>query len=122
MVEYLGEQHCCRSAQEIFDGVRGAGGKAGIASVYRVLDTLTALRLVQRVEIGDGVARYEGVLPDGGHHHHHHHLVCRTCGRVEPFEDGPLERALARVAADRGYAMDAHDVVLHGLCRPCRAA
>ena len=120
VVEYLGDQHCCRSAQEIFDGVRGAGGKAGIASVYRVLDTLTALRLVQRVEIGDGVARYESVQPDGGHHHHH--LVCRTCGRVEPFEDGPLEQALERVADDRGYAMDAHDVVLHGLCSPCRAA
>lgn len=120
VVEYLGEQHCCRSAQEIFDGVRGAGGKAGIASVYRVLDTLTELRLVQRVDIGDGIARYESVLADGGHHHHH--LVCRDCGRVEPFEDGTLERALDSVAVDHGYAMDAHDVVLHGLCPACRAA
>lgn len=119
VVEYLGGQDCCRSAQEIFDGVRADGGRVGVASVYRVLDTLTALRLVQRVEIGDGVARYERAQPDG---HHHHHLVCDGCGKVEPFEDVPLERALERVAGTHGYAMDAHDVVLHGACGDCRAA
>jgi Fur family transcriptional regulator, ferric uptake regulator len=117
VVEYLGEQGCCRSAQEIFDGIRSTGGQAGIASVYRVLETLTELRLVQRVEIGDGVARFEVAFPAG--EHHHHHLVCDDCGRVEPFEDSPLERALARIAAAHGYAMDGHDVVLHGACGTC---
>lgn len=119
VVEHLGGQGCCRSAQEIFDGIRQSRGRVGIASVYRILDTLAALRLVQRVEIGDGIARYEPSQPDG---HHHHHLVCRACGKVEPFEDIPLEQALARVAGSHGYAMDAHDVVLHGACGDCRAA
>lgn len=120
VVEYLDAQDCCRSAQEIFDGIRSAGGKAGIASIYRVLDTLAELRLVQRVDLGDGSARYEGVLPEGGHHHHH--LVCRGCGSVEPFEDSALERALHRIAGEHDYAMDTHDVVLHGSCTRCRAA
>ncbi len=119
VVEHLGLQDCCRSAQEIFDGIRDAGGTAGIASVYRVLETLAALRLVQRVDIGDGVSRFEAVLPDG--EHHHHHLVCDACGRVEPFEDASLEDALERVAGSRGYTMAAHDVVLHGACQRCRS-
>jgi Fur family transcriptional regulator, ferric uptake regulator len=119
VVQYLAEQSCCRSAQEIFDGIRGTGRPVGIASVYRALDTLSALRLVLRIDIGDGVARYEPTQADG---HHHHHLVCGRCGSVEPFEDPTLERALVRVAESHGYAMDGHDVVLHGACGDCGAA
>jgi Fur family ferric uptake transcriptional regulator len=119
VVEHLGRQTCCLSAQEIFDGVRAAGGHVGIATVYRVLETLSDLRLLQRVDIGDGVARYEPAYPDGTHHHHH--LVCDDCGSVEPFEDAALERALQRVAGQHGYVMDDHEVVLHGACGTCRA-
>jgi Fur family ferric uptake transcriptional regulator len=118
VVGHLGRQTCCLSAQEIFDGIRATGGHVGIATVYRVLETLSELRLVQRVDIGDGVARYEPAYPDGSHHHHH--LVCDGCGRVEPFEDVVLERALHRVAGRHGYAMDDHEVVLHGACEACR--
>jgi Fur family transcriptional regulator, ferric uptake regulator len=120
VVTYLAEQHCCRSAHEIFGGIHTAGGKVGIASVYRVLETLAELRLVQRVDLGDGIARFEAALPEG--ERHHHHLVCSACGRVEPFSDDGLELALERVAGKLGYAMDQHEVVLHGACGDCRAA
>lgn len=117
VVEYLGRQDCCISAQQLFDGLRADGRGVGIATVYRVLEQLADLRLVHRVDLGEGVARYEPALPDGAHHHH---LVCGDCGRVEPFSDAALERALSRVAGARGYDLDAHDVVLHGACGDCR--
>jgi Fur family ferric uptake transcriptional regulator len=119
VIDYLAARECCVSAQELHDGLRSEGTSVGIASVYRVLDQLTALRLVHRVDLADGVSRFEPALPGG---EHHHHLVCGTCGKVEPFDDGPLERALSRVAGDRGYTLDQHDVVLHGSCGACRAA
>jgi len=117
VVEFLGRQDCCVSAQEIHDGVRGAGARVGIASVYRALDGLTGLGLVQRVDLGDGTSRFERAEPTGDHHHH---LVCGECGKVEPFEDSALEDALARVAGGRGYEVAAHDVVLRGACEDCR--
>ena len=117
VVQYLERQGCCSSAQEIFDGIRDRGERVGIASVYRVLDLLAELHLVQRVDIGDGIARFEPAQPDG---EHHHHLVCDDCGKVEAFFDPSLERALTRVAGKLGYGMDAHDVVLHGACGDCR--
>jgi len=118
VVEHLGEQSCCRSAQEIFDGIRDEGGRVGIASVYRALDQLVELRLVQRVELGDGIARFEPSHLDG---EHHHHLVCDDCGKVEPFSDPGLERALEQAARRLEYGMRAHEVVLHGHCGDCRA-
>jgi Fur family transcriptional regulator, ferric uptake regulator len=117
VVELLGEQDCCLSAQEIHDAVRARGGRVGIASVYRALDGMDALGLVQRIDLGDGVARFEPAHAGGDHHHH---LVCDDCGKVEPFEDSSLETAIERVADGRGYTVAAHDVVLRGACEDCR--
>ena len=116
VVEHLGEQPCCRSVQEIFDGIREEGGLVGIASVYLVLDQLVELGLVQRVELGDGIARFEPSHADGDHHHH---LVCDDCGKVEPFSDPGLERALEQTASRLAYDMRGHEVVLHGQCGGC---
>jgi Fur family transcriptional regulator, ferric uptake regulator len=119
VVSLLGSQECCLSAQEIFDRLRGSGRRVGIATVYRVLDLLTGLQLVQRVDVGDGIARFEPAHPDG---EHHHHLVCGHCGRVVAFEDPALERALAGLSTRLGHDVAAHDVVLRGECADCLAA
>ena len=116
VVDLLGAQICCLTAQEIFDELRASGRAVGIASVYRILELLTTEGFVQRIDLGAGIARYEPVWPDG----HHHHLVCDSCGKVEAFEDTALERALSRVEQSSGYAVAAHDVVLHGSCGTCR--
>lgn len=118
VVEFLARQECCLSAQEIHDAVRAGGARIGLASVYRALEGLDELGLVQRVDLGDGVSRFERADPRG---EHHHHLVCGDCGKVEPFEDAALEAAIAGVAGGRGYEVAAHEVVLRGACGDCRA-
>ena len=117
VVEALGEQDCCLTAQQIFDKLRARGHTVGIASVYRILDLLTNEGYVQRIDIGAGTSRYEPILNGG---EHHHHLVCDECGKIEPFGDRALERALGRVEESSGYEVSLHDVVLHGSCGDCR--
>jgi Fur family transcriptional regulator, ferric uptake regulator len=119
VVELLGRQHCCLTAQEIFDQLRAAGRPVGLASVYRVVDELTDQGLLQRIDLGAGTARYEPLLPTG---EHHHHLVCEDCGKVEAFEDDELELALTRLERRSGYSVAGHDVVLRGACADCRTA
>jgi len=118
VVELLGRQGCCVSAQELHDSLRAAGARVGVATVYRVLEGLDGLGLVQRIDLGDGISRFEPAHPDGDHHHH---LVCDDCGKVEPFEDQTLETAIEHVAIGHGYAVAAHDVVLRGACEDCRS-
>jgi Fur family ferric uptake transcriptional regulator len=118
VVELLGRQECCLTAQEIFDALRAEGRQVGIASVYRVLDLLSARGLVQRIDVGAGIARYEPLLASG---EHHHHLVCEGCGKVEAFADEGLEAALHLVEGRTGYTVAGHDVVLRGACRDCAA-
>lgn len=114
VVELLATQDCCRTAQEIYDELRGTGRPVGLASVYRTLDQLSADGFLQRIDLGDGTTRYEPVRED-----HHHHLVCDTCGKVEAFADERLERALHRVEDETGYRVATHDVVLRGSCSDC---
>ena len=78
------------------------------------------MRLVQRLDVGDGSARYEPALPGG--EHHHHHLICDRCGRVTPFEDPKLERAIDDLGRRLDYSVGDHDVILRGKCPQCTAA
>jgi Fur family ferric uptake transcriptional regulator len=116
VVSLLGRQNCCLSAHEISEALRDSGTDVGIASIYRALEVLHGMGLVQRVEFGKGVARFEPVTPGG---EHHHHAVCDRCGRVTPFEDERLERHLDRLAGDLRHSMSGHDLVIHGECRRC---
>ncbi len=118
VVELLAEQDCCLTAQEIFDELRERDRRVGIASVYRALDLLTGMKLVQRLEIGEGVARYEPAHAGG---EHHHHVVCDHCGTVAVFEDERLEQALDRLGERLGYHLEGHEVVLRGTCPSCGA-
>lgn len=117
VVSLLGGQNCCLSAHEISQALHESGGDVGIASIYRALELLHGMGLVQRVEFGEGTARYEPVIPGG---EHHHHAVCEKCGRVTPFEDERLERQLEHLAGQLKHSMRGHDLVIRGECSRCR--
>jgi Fur family ferric uptake transcriptional regulator len=117
VIELLDGQDCALSAQAIEDALRDSGRRVGRATIYRALEELTRVGLIAKVEIGDGVARYEAVFPDGAAHHHH--LVCDSCRVLIPFTDDALERAIRRIGKRSAFAVDDHDVTLHGICSNC---
>jgi Fur family ferric uptake transcriptional regulator len=118
VVGALSELGCSVTAKEIADLLDEQGQSVGLASIYRALDLLDRMRLVNRFEVGEGVARYEPAHPGG---EHHHHLVCQSCGSVSAFEDPGLERAIEKLSRRVDYAIDAHDVTLRGECPACHA-
>jgi len=112
----LDAQPCALSAYEMETALRDQGRAVARASVYRILDELEGLGLVARLEVGQGIARYEPVREEG----HHHHLVCDSCGEVIPFADEELERTIHRVAERVTFDVAEHEIVLHGSCADCR--
>jgi Fur family transcriptional regulator, ferric uptake regulator len=116
VVEALAGHDCAVTALDLDDELRRRRPSVGRASVYRALEQLEGLGLVQRIEVCRGTAGYERVDPTG---HHHHHAICRDCGRMVPFEDPRLERALEHVAGEMAFDVTEHDVVLRGLCERC---
>jgi Fur family ferric uptake transcriptional regulator len=125
LIALLDDQRCALSAAEMEEALAasasgGSGGSArpvARASIYRILEELEALKLVTRVEVGQGLARFEAHRSEG----HHHHMVCDACGVVIPFEDDELERSIQRLAKKVTFTVAEHDVVLHGSCAECSA-
>jgi Fur family ferric uptake transcriptional regulator len=118
VLELLDDQRCALTAVEIEDALRAKRRRVSRASVYRILDELERLSLVQRVETGQAMIRYERVCAT---EEHHHHLVCDSCGLVMPFSDAGLERAIDKLSERVPLAVSEHEIVLHGACRDCAA-
>jgi Fur family ferric uptake transcriptional regulator len=120
VVELLDSQQCALTAVEIEDALRGGEARRRVsrASVYRILEELERLRLVQRVETGQAMVRYERVCE---HEEHHHHLVCDECGVVMPFSDKALESAIETLSERVPLKVSEHEIVLHGSCSDCAA-
>lgn len=116
VIELLEQQPCALSAAEIEQRLEAGGRPTGRASIYRVLEELVEHGLVQRLELGEGLARYERSEPGG---EHHHHLLCEACGRLVPFADPELERAIGRLGQRQGFRVSEHEIVLRGDCGAC---
>jgi Fur family transcriptional regulator, ferric uptake regulator len=121
LIDLLARQDCALSALEIEDALRrGRRGQrpVGRASIYRVLELLHAHDLVNRLDLGDGTARYERTDPAG--EHHHHHLVCADCGKLVAFKDPALERSIDQLSHRLGFTTTDHEVTLRGSCPDCQ--
>jgi Fur family ferric uptake transcriptional regulator len=116
VVEALAGHDCAVTALDLDEELRRRKPAVGRASVYRALEQLEQLGLVQRMEVVRGTAGYERVTPGG---EHHHHAICRQCGRMMPFEDSSLERAIAKLSDEISFEVTDHDVVLRGTCERC---
>jgi Fur family ferric uptake transcriptional regulator len=116
LLELLDSQACARSALEIEDALRTSKRPVARASIYRILDVLERLHLVQKVQVGDDMARYEAIRTGDGHHHH---LVCDCCGTVVPFTDDALEDAIRKLSRRVPMRVAEHEIVLHGACEVC---
>jgi Fur family ferric uptake transcriptional regulator len=88
----------------------------GRATVFRTLEVLVELGVIERLDLPNGEHAYVGCEPT-----HHHHVVCSRCGRTSEIRDADLKRVVLRVAQQTGYRVDDHRLELFGLCPGCLA-
>lgn len=89
------------------------------ATLYRIIETFTDLKVVHPVLQAHQNVAYELVEPFA---RHHDHLICRRCRRTIDIYDCRLEEALKSISDDRGFSIDFHQMELHGLCPECQKA
>lgn len=108
------------TVEEIHALARATHPDIGIATIYRSVQVLQELHIIDKVSFGDGYARYE--LGEGNCEDkpHHHHAICRDCGRIWSFEDDLLEAVEQALFERKGFQVLDHDVKFYGYCRECR--
>lgn len=107
------------TAEEIFDLAREKSPEIGLATVYRALQVLVDLHVIDRISLDDGFARFELSRELGSGKHRHHHAICLGCKRIFSLEEdllGPLEDS---VMERLGFSVTDHEVKLYGYCRMC---
>ena len=99
------------AAEDIYEVIKEGYPEIGLATVYRTLQLLLEMQLVDRINLDDGCVRYEiGHIFEGDTKHSHHHLICRTCGKVLPFEDDLLEELERHIEEDTGFHVLDHEL------------
>ncbi|GAB3591539.1 hypothetical protein GCM10027446_09790 [Angustibacter peucedani] len=113
----LAARHAHLSADQVVSAVAEQDPAVHRASVYRALETLSQLGVVQHVHVGHGTTTYHlaGDEP-------HLHAQCEGCGAVVDLQGELLDDVAAQVEAEHGFSLDPSHVALSGTCAACRAA
>jgi Fur family ferric uptake transcriptional regulator len=106
------------SAEDVYLLVKEKSPEIGLATVYRTLELLTELKVVDKINFGDGVSRYD--LRKEGDNHFHHHLVCIQCGSVQEIEEDLLDDVEAIVEDKFKFKVKDHRLTFHGVCNICQ--
>lgn len=107
------------TAEEIYEIVKADFPEIGLATVYRTIQLLVELDLVESIQLGDGYVRYEIGKFQGEEAHHHHHLICIECGKIISFRDDLLDELEARIMESASFQVINHEVKLYGYCKEC---
>ncbi|NUB06499.1 transcriptional repressor [Azospirillum sp. Vi22] len=84
--------------------------RISIATVYRTMRLLEDAQVIEKVDLGDGRARYEEASTD-----HHHHLIDTRSGRIIEFASPELEALKERIARELGYRIVGHRLEIYGV-------
>lgn len=100
---------------EIFDAARISDPSLGLVTVYRTLEKLEELGLIQRVHQQRGCQAFlragEG---------HQHLLLCERCGKAVLFEGDDLTTLFSRISEQSGFEIKDHWLQVTGVCAECK--
>ena len=110
------------TAEDIYELVKEDYPEIGLATIYRTVQLLREMQLVDRINLDDGCVRYEigeNTYGDTNGKHHHHHLICKACGKVVPFEEDLLDELERLVEQETGFCVSDHELKFYGQCQEC---
>ena len=102
-------------ADEVYQRVRKKQPRLSLSTVYRTLQTLKELGLIEEVHLDETHHHYEIKAV-----HEHHHLICLGCGKVVEFECPMTTRMKENVSNEKGFEVVNTEVRMTGYCPDCR--
>jgi Fur family ferric uptake transcriptional regulator len=115
VMEIIASARSPLTPQEIYQDTLKLTDPPGIASVYRTLDMLDDLGLIQQIHQPGGC---HGIwrTQEG----HKHYLICSDCGHMRVIEGSEqIEGYISAIEDQTGYQVDEHWLQLFGLCEGC---
>ena len=109
------------STEEIYDLVKLTYPEIGLATVYRTIQLLLDLEIIDKINFDDGFVRYElSEQLEEQSKHQHHHLICKKCGQVFSFKEDLLDLLEEKIKKEMGFQISNHEVKFYGYCKSCQ--
>lgn len=109
------------TAEEIYELVKDKKTDIGMATIYRTIQLLVDLNLIDKLELNDGFMRYEiGSQTSIVKKHHHHHLICLECRNILTYQDDLLDTLEHYIKDTMGFEVVDHTVKILGYCKDCK--
>jgi Fur family ferric uptake transcriptional regulator len=105
------------TAEELYDIVKVPCPEIGLATVYRTIQMLEEIELINKLTLEDGCNRYE--LNNEDEVHQHHHLICKNCGKVIEVKGDLLDSIEETIEKEYKFKIENHKVKFFGLCEEC---
>lgn len=90
----------------------------GLATIYRNIQLLSELNIIEKLNLDDGFTRYELALDE--ENHRHHHLICNNCNKVIEVKEDLMDSIEKIFDENYGFLVSDHQTKFFGLCRECR--
>lgn len=116
VVDLIARRNGHFTAADLVDAARTRRLDIGRATIFRALDLLLELGVVERLDLPSGEHAYVACEPAA----HHHHVVCSSCGRSAEIDDAGLRAVVDDIARRTGYVVDTHRLELFGTCPACQ--
>ncbi len=115
IMEVLKDVKTHPTADQVYEMVRKRLPKISLGTVYRNLETLSDLNMIQKIEVGGTQKRFDGEVEN------HYHVRCRICGKVEdlPTESVVFNGLEKLYSGADGYVDLTHKLELVGICPEC---
>ena len=101
--------------EQVHTAVRERVAGVNITTVYRTLELLEELGLVNHTHLSHGSPTYHAAGE-----HQHVHLVCRNCGSISEVDPSVMRPVTERLMAEKGFRVDVGHVSLFGECANCK--
>ncbi len=102
------------SAETIYTGLRETHPTMSLATVYKTLDALIKADLVQQINVGEDVYRYDANIQS------HPHIVCTKCNCVQDLATKPVADIREKVQAETDFTVTFEQLYFYGLCPECK--
>lgn len=115
VVEIIAGSSRALSPLEVYDLARKQHSGLGLVTVYRTVEKLEELGLIQRVHQPQGCQAFIAAFSG-----HEHLILCSKCGKAQFFEGDNLDALFNAIGRQTGYAVQDHWLQLFGLCDSCQ--
>lgn len=112
------------SAKDIYAALYKMYPGIGLTTVYRTLDLLVRMGLINKFTFGDGPSRFEYKSEDKKGHHHH--VICSNCGKIIDYSDflddelELVEKTEKHLTRKYHFKVLGHNIEFYGLCEKCQ--